>query len=903
MTGSESVSSRDLEALLSASKVTTRVGDYQHLSSPPVQDRPDFAASTSSSSSSATSYSANSFRLGDTTPRFASMSAAGAMFTSAPSSMPDDVSERRIAATSQLRGFSSLSASSLPLEGTSPNSAVASASGADTAFTPVSSTVVGATFERGMVAAARLQESLKDSKIQVMECLAAVTRMTSGSREKSRAEADLAEAKRLRDDIQMQLRDWDDGLPQNKASARREHTHTHTHAHTPALRRGRSPLHFGDDTGEEEEVDMTRLREASLLGAGAVEATRRPAQNPAWLSPAEAQRRGMTIKSVPSAPVHTAPSSMERERKVKDEPQQQQQQQPQHLLQSQQQWQQQQQQRQQQQQHDAQQLWLLQQQQMPPPLDPRFSAFADETPLPPASHLRSYYYPPPMPLPVQARSSKVRADDLPKYTREANSRKFFKDLEAKFAIYGVPDTERTHYFYLTLPDGLKEFAQDHLFGLSWDQAKKKFEERFGTVDALADARDEFESCNQDHLMSVVDYLTAFESKAAAADKRTDTQEMAQTFLRRMLKPLQRQVVSSLGIRKNYSLDEVFRLARQFERLEVQGQRQGNPRTTRPALFETPRSALTCNYCRRTGHLQQDCRTRQFDLGRAAREPTSSAPPAPGSVARPHGGSRSAGATVDRSKITCFNCNKQGHYASDCPSKTSTPRPTGHRGDRVVRRVTRVVSDGIKSRDGAPFRQEEEVPVLLSDSDDEDPQLFRAARINPENVPEVELYESDEEYDRHPDRPRPRGHLRPLPRSRAATFRRGEDVPRPLSDSDDEDERQLQPLPRFRAATATLASLHQAAEGAREQGRSAMLAAVHQAVDEAEEQGRPRPQIVEFADDIVAHVSNTYHGLMENLRRLQRDQAPSSDIIAPVLLNGEPVKGIVCRYFRDFCLYF
>ena len=84
---------------------------------------------------------------------------------------------------------------------------------------------------------------------------------------------------------------------------------------------------------------------------------------------------------------------------------------------------------------------------------------------------------------------------------------------------------------------------------------------------------------------------------------------------------------------------------------------------------------TCGHCGKKGHHAKDCRTRIAQEKTAAskrngKDGGKGGNKGGGNKNNNGKGGRGKGNTRDMSKITCHNCGKQGHYASDCPDKAS-----------------------------------------------------------------------------------------------------------------------------------------------------------------------------------------------------------------------------------------
>ncbi len=68
-----------------------------------------------------------------------------------------------------------------------------------------------------------------------------------------------------------------------------------------------------------------------------------------------------------------------------------------------------------------------------------------------------------------------------------------------------------------------------------------------------------------------------------------------------------------------------------------------------------RDKRECNYCRKPGHIERDCRKKEYD--QRARDSHAKAAPSPFSR--------------DSTGVKCYNCNETGHYATSCPRKRRT----------------------------------------------------------------------------------------------------------------------------------------------------------------------------------------------------------------------------------------
>ena len=565
---------------------------------------------------------------------------------------------------------------------------------------------------------------------------------------------------------------------------------------------------YDDDTEDEDGVDTSRLQSSMHFGAGASDAAVGSSASTPWVSHEEAYARSLTLKPPPQAA-----SYMEREVKVRD----------------------------------VKEVPVKKESKQVDPVKketisaiPALEQPAFTLPVKTAQFPAAPTSPTPVFTSIPTRVIKFPPKEyLPSFIQGVTDlSKFFKESEAAYSLYDLPDDRKVHCLYFQLPEGPRSYVQDCLFGKTWTEAKRMFKERYGDIDALAEAGDKFERCFQADYVTVAAFLTEFEAKASAANKTLGGLEIAQTFLRRLKQDIRRGVQLALGLRDHYTLQEVFRLALHTEKLLPQSSRKTSYLTRQdrasPDAHKTrsleQAKLITCHYCGKLGHRQTECRKKLSDAN-AATSATAFAPRTPAEA-------KSAGSTTDLSKVTCYSCNKQGHYSKDCPSKSRSAKAGGNKGDRRLRRVVKLGSDTEEDED-------EDIKADESPSDEEEAKSTFEREVLLSHDTNLQVG-----FDEPPDL---------------------------LSDSDDDDADVVhvpgasQSLLRTPAVTSTLTTLHQVA-------------------GDAEEQGRPVPQVLEYADDIV--VVGEFPAIMEDLRRLQRDQNPAPDIIAPVLLNGQEVGGVV-----------
>jgi hypothetical protein len=181
------------------------------------------------------------------------------------------------------------------------------------------------------------------------------------------------------------------------------------------------------------------------------------------------------------------------------------------------------------------------------------------------------------------------------------------------------------------------------------------------------------------------------------------------------------VEQALGLRSNYTLEEVFALALKMEKLLSRNFGRSESTPTRQggsgSMGTKSTRDMVCHYCQKPGHRQSECRKKLADANTATR-----ALPATRVAAE----SKPARSPADLSKVKCFSCEKTGHYSRDCPSRAKDDKVKGGKGDRKFRRIARVIESPddlleLKNAVGLPplFGAAEDLPDLLNDSDDED----------------------------------------------------------------------------------------------------------------------------------------------------------------------------------------
>ena len=78
--------------------------------------------------------------------------------------------------------------------------------------------------------------------------------------------------------------------------------------------------------------------------------------------------------------------------------------------------------------------------------------------------------------------------------------------------------------------------------------------------------------------------------------------------------------------------------------------------------------VTCFNCNKQGHVARDCRSRTNNFGTNGKKSNSTSFNTGNRGNRDFRGHNSNGGSRDISKVECYKCRKTGHYANECPQR-------------------------------------------------------------------------------------------------------------------------------------------------------------------------------------------------------------------------------------------
>ena len=214
---------------------------------------------------------------------------------------------------------------------------------------------------------------------------------------------------------------------------------------------------------------------------------------------------------------------------------------------------------------------------------------------------------------------------------------FLRAREQALKTNQVPRTD----WHLHLPGALEPPGQVWFYKFidakgitSWSTIKELFAKNFGGVDPTGLAFQQLAEIKQQSSESAEAFTSRFRDLMFDAQIQDDDANALQWFQRAVLPTKQDNLITMIAASKHPTISKAADLLRRLE----SARKSSTP-------LATP---LYCTFCRRSSHSTAECRSRN------------TTPRA--------GDKRPDGPALDPGNIRCYNCGRNGHFSSTCPTR-------------------------------------------------------------------------------------------------------------------------------------------------------------------------------------------------------------------------------------------
>jgi len=211
---------------------------------------------------------------------------------------------------------------------------------------------------------------------------------------------------------------------------------------------------------------------------------------------------------------------------------------------------------------------------------------------------------------------------------------------------------------------------------AWEAITKELFMAYGRHNTLFHEQTRMNLLRQKRNQSVLEFITEFENQAIDCEWDLDSPSTAYDFVNKLQKQHKTFVIGVGATKDAYTFEDAKKWAKISEinkgDSDEEGS-QGNKSTSHRSVGKT------CQFCKKTGHLEDECFKKNPSLRTPKPITTSTSPKTTSASSKQH--------------IQCHKCKVYGHYADKCPTLGSTKTSVGSLRHQSVQKVE-VLSDHV-----------------------------------------------------------------------------------------------------------------------------------------------------------------------------------------------------------------